>query len=92
MPPLNPLFIEDKLPLAVTQGFTASASNVTLYNMDKFQIKSLRADLEKKQFITNLYFDKMKLQGDYEFSAKILVPIETKGSIDLDVGKYNFSY
>ncbi|KAK0182275.1 hypothetical protein PV327_000429 [Microctonus hyperodae] len=84
VPPLNPLFIENKLTLAATQGFTASASNVTLYNMENFEIKSLHTDLENKKFITRLYFDKMKLQGDYEFSAKILVPIETKGFIDLD--------
>ncbi|XP_057338859.1 putative beta-carotene-binding protein [Microplitis mediator] len=84
VPSTNPLFMEEGLPLADSPDFKAGAKNVKIFNALDFEVKRLNVDLENKKIDIDIFFKKMKLQGDYHVKAKIVVPVEGSGPIDID--------
>ncbi|XP_034934982.1 uncharacterized protein [Chelonus insularis] len=89
VPPLEPLLLPEGLPLANAVDLKASAKNVKLWNATTFSASDFHADLEKKQFSYKLHFDSLKVEGDYEIDAKVLIPIHGVGFIDIDTSDIN---
>ncbi|KAK0164304.1 hypothetical protein PV328_002948 [Microctonus aethiopoides] len=85
VPSIEPLTFEYSLPITNLNGIKANISNIKLYNASTYEIQNIHVDFENKKIECLLHFNKMKLVADYELSAKILVQIEGKGSIELNI-------
>lgn len=90
VPPVDPVFLKDGLPLTDTPDFKAGASNITIYNALDFEVRGLNVDLENQKIEVRLFFKKLRLTGDYEVKAKIIVPVEGTGPIEIDNSKFIF--
>lgn len=84
---IEPLEIPAGLDIAESETFTASARNVKIYGVSKFEIKRIDLNMEKKTLDIDLYFKKLRFEGDYNVSAKIIVPINAVGPIEINVGR-----
>lgn len=87
VPALEPLEFPQGLPLAHSRDLMAYARNVKLYDIYKFDINSLAVDLDTKKIDLDIHFKSLKLKGDYDVSAKIVVPVNGKGPVEIDAGK-----
>ena len=90
VPSLEPLDIEE-IALANLKDFRAVATNVKLHGLSNFQVKYLQVDLEKRKIDIAIIFPKVIMKSDYDVAAKILVPINEKGPINIITGYY-YSY
>ncbi|XP_057337492.1 uncharacterized protein LOC130675686 [Microplitis mediator] len=84
VPPLEYLNIEEGLPLANSNEIKASAKQVKLYGLPDFQINSIKMNIETKTIDLDIYFKNVQLEGDYDVTAKIIVPVTGKGPIKID--------
>ncbi|XP_058803122.1 uncharacterized protein LOC131671030 [Phymastichus coffea] len=82
VPSLEPLYF-DEVILATLPDFTAVAKNLTLNGLSNFEIRHLNIDLEKNRIDLELLLAKVLMKSDYNVKARIIVPINEKGPIDL---------
>ncbi|KAL7305738.1 hypothetical protein TKK_0001989 [Trichogramma kaykai] len=73
----------DNLVMADIDNFHAYATNVTLGGLSEFKINLMNVDLESGKVDIEFVFPKIHLKSNYEVKAKILIPINEKGPIDL---------
>ncbi|KAK0182273.1 hypothetical protein PV327_000427 [Microctonus hyperodae] len=83
VPALEPLVIDNGLPLSSSKDLMAYARNVKLYDIYSFHLKNLHIDLEKKRIDVHIALDSVRLTGDYNVTAKIVVPVSGRGPIDI---------
>ncbi|KAH0568190.1 uncharacterized protein LOC123268082 [Cotesia glomerata] len=84
VPPVDPVFLKDGLPLTDSPDFKAGASNIKIYNALDFEVRGLNVDLENQRIDVRLFFKRLRLTGDYDVKAKIIVPVEGTGPIEID--------
>ncbi|XP_063991762.1 uncharacterized protein LOC135170141 [Diachasmimorpha longicaudata] len=84
IPSVEPLEIPAGIDIAESEAFQASARNVKVYGISDFDIKSNDLNIEKKTLDLNLFFKKLRFEGDYNVSARIIVPINAVGPIVID--------
>ncbi|XP_058803121.1 putative beta-carotene-binding protein [Phymastichus coffea] len=82
VPALEPLYVEE-IALADLADFKAIAYNVKLRGLSNYVIKYLKVDLDKATIDLDILFPKVFMTSDYDVKAKILVPINEKGPIDI---------
>ncbi|KAG8036447.1 hypothetical protein G9C98_003769 [Cotesia typhae] len=84
VPALEYLEIEEGLPLANSNEIKASAKQVKLLGLSGFIINDIKMDLDTKSIDIDVSFKQVQLEGDYEVTAKIIVPVSGKGPIKID--------
>ncbi|XP_034934988.1 uncharacterized protein [Chelonus insularis] len=89
VPSLDYLELDEGLPLADTKELKAHAKDVKLHNLTLFQINQLHINLESKSIELDLFLKHLKLNGDYDVTARIIVPVSGKGPIEIDVENVN---
>ena len=89
VPSLEPLDVEE-IALANLNDFRAVATNVKLSGLSYFQIKNLQVDLKSRKIDITIVFPKVSMKSDYDVKARILVPINEKGPINIVTGSYFF--
>ena len=80
VPPTDPMLIGD-MTLIDIANFKAIGSDVTLSGLLTYHINSLHLDLEKQQVDFDLNLAEAKIDGNYNISARILIPINGKGPL-----------
>ncbi|XP_015109261.1 uncharacterized protein LOC107036053 [Diachasma alloeum] len=83
-PSVEPLEIPAGIDIAESEAFRATARNVKIYGVSDFEIRKNDLNLEKKTLDIDLYFKKLHFEGDYNVSARIIVPINAVGPIVID--------
>lgn len=86
VPSADPFFLEEGLPLANSRDLQASARNVNLHNFSNFELNGLHIDLEKKKIDFDVFFRNIKLDGDFDVKAKIVVELKGTGPIEIHAG------
>ena len=86
VPAAEPLIIEEMVLLNSSQ-IRAVANNCKVQGLSNFKVKYLKIDLKNQLFDLETVFEKINLDLDYDVNAKIIVPINQKGSINLISGK-----
>ncbi|XP_063991785.1 uncharacterized protein LOC135170163 [Diachasmimorpha longicaudata] len=84
VPSVEPFVLPEGLPLVDSADVKAYARNVRLYGMANFVLDKLNVDLDKRQIDLQVHFEKLKLEGDYDVAAKIVVPINAKGPVEIE--------
>ncbi|XP_015109263.1 putative beta-carotene-binding protein [Diachasma alloeum] len=84
VPSVEPFFLPEGLPLVDSPDIKAYARNVKLYGIPNFVLDNLNVDLDKQQIDLQVHFEKLRLQGDYDVAAKIVVPINAKGPVEIE--------
>ncbi|XP_033333427.2 uncharacterized protein LOC117224537 [Megalopta genalis] len=82
-------FLMDRVNLADLPNFKAYGTNIKIYGLPTYHINSLHVDPEKHQFDVDLTFREIRMEADYNVTARILIPIVATGPIHLvikDVG------
>ncbi|XP_078043378.1 uncharacterized protein LOC144473402 [Augochlora pura] len=82
IPSSNP-FVIDRVQLADFPNFKAYGTNIKIYGFPTYHIKSMHLDTEKRQLDVVLTFDEIRMEAEYNVSARILIPIEGSGPIHL---------
>lgn len=88
VPALEYLEIEEGLPLANSNEIKASAKQVKLLGLPGFIINDIKMDLDTKSIDIDVSFKQVQLEGDYDVTAKIIVPVSGKGPIKIDASKF----
>lgn len=92
VPRTDPMAIGD-MTLIDVENFKAIGSDVTLTGLLTYHINSLHLDLEKRQVDIDLNLDEAKIDGNYNISAKILIPINGRGPLTFTTSKLkNYTY
>ncbi|XP_063991774.1 uncharacterized protein LOC135170153 [Diachasmimorpha longicaudata] len=84
VPSVEPLNIEEDLTIANSDTFKAQTHNTKVYGVSEFNLTRVSADLDNTTLEIDASFDKLKLEGDYDILAQILVPIRAEGPIEID--------
>ncbi|CAD6236479.1 GSCOCG00008204001-RA-CDS [Cotesia congregata] len=84
VPAIEYLEIEEGLPLANSNEIKASAKQVKLLGLPGFIINNIKMDLNAKSIDIDVSFKEVQLEGDYDVTAKIIVPVSGKGPIKID--------
>lgn len=87
VPPLEPMDV-DEIALADLPDFKAVATNVKLSGLSNFIVKYLKIDLDNTRIDLDIVFPKIFMKSDYDVKARILVPINEKGPIDITTGMF----
>ncbi|XP_015604907.1 protein takeout [Cephus cinctus] len=82
VPPVEPMKFK-KIALSDTPNFRAIAQDVKLYGLSDFTVTSLKTDLNNKRIDLNVIFKDIKLNAEYDVSARIVVPIAGTGPIEI---------
>ncbi|CAL7939390.1 unnamed protein product [Xylocopa violacea] len=88
VPSAEPLFIK-KIVLLDMPNFLAVGTDVKLRGLSNYHINSLHVDLEKKTFDIDVTFAECKLEALYDFQARILVPIDAHGPVNITAKDVN---
>lgn len=92
VPPTDPMVIGD-MTLIDVENFKAIGSDVTLSGLLTYHINSLHIDLEKRQVDFDLNLAEAKIDGNYNITAKILIPINGRGPLSFTTSKLkNYTY
>lgn len=92
VPPTDPMVIGD-MTLIDSENFKAIGSDVRLSGLLTYHINSMHLDLEKRQVDIDLNLAEAKIDGNYNISAKILIPINGRGPLTFTTSKLkNYTY
>lgn len=92
VPATDPMVIGD-MALIDVENFKAIGSDVTLSGLLTYHINSLHLDLEKRQVDIDMNLAEAKIDGNYNISAKILIPINGRGPLTFTTSKLkNYTY
>lgn len=76
-------FVMDKVQLANFPNFKAYGTNITIYGFPTYHINYLHFDTDKRQVDVDLTFKEIRMEAEYNVSARIIIPIEGSGPIHL---------
>ncbi|XP_068977001.1 putative beta-carotene-binding protein [Bombus flavifrons] len=88
VPATDPMVIGD-MALIDVENFKAVGSDVTLSGLLTYHINSLHLDLEKRQVDIDMNLAEAKIDGNYNISAKILIPINGRGPLTFTTNDVN---
>ncbi|XP_071860333.1 circadian clock-controlled protein daywake [Bombus fervidus] len=88
VPGTDPMLIGDMV-LIDTTNFKATGSDVTLSGLLTYHINSFHLDLEKQQVDFDLNLAEAKINGNYNISARILIPINGRGPLTFTTNDVN---
>lgn len=92
VPPTDPMLIGNMVLIDMAD-FKATGSDVTLTGLLTNHINSLHLDLEKRQVDFDLNLAEAKIYGNYNISARILIPINGRGPLTFITSKLkNYTY
>ncbi|XP_076763076.1 putative beta-carotene-binding protein [Xylocopa sonorina] len=88
VPPGEPLWIKD-IVLVDMPNFKATGKDIMLSGLSNYRINSLHVDLQKKAIDLDITFDEARLEAMYNVHARILVPIDGHGPVNITAKDVN---
>lgn len=84
--PSNDPLILDTLVISDTPNTKLYMRNVKVIGLCGFIINSFHSDLDKLHFDATISFERIQVNGTYDFDVRILVPITHKGNVYITAG------
>lgn len=86
--PVDPIAIEDKIYLSNSSSFTASAVNIKVYGLTNYKVHDLKIDQDQMKVDLINEYPHLRLEADYDVTARIGIPVSGVGPIRIYVSEY----